>query len=115
MPASKYTEAQRAEALALYETHGPSTQTALEAQMNVNELNGSHVGRKVTATLADRDVQVTGVLAGIHHAADAMTEMNLGGVAKTLMGQPYTVLKFLHAGEFRATRGTVEVFPEGAQ
>ncbi len=93
MPASKYTEAQRAEALALYETHGP---TAVEHQLGIpkNTVAGwaKRSGVRTVRTETTRAAVEAKVVDG---------KLRRQNIVHRLYGQAEKILDDLEGEEFR--------------
>lgn len=93
MPAAKYTQTQRAEALALYETHGP---TAVEKQLGIPK--GTVTGwAKANGT---RTVRTETTRKAVE-AKIADGKLRRQGIVHRLYGQAEKILDDLEADSFR--------------
>lgn len=93
MPAAKYTEAQRAEALAIYETHGPS---AVEKQLGIPKNTvatwAKNAGVRTIRTEATRKAVEAKVADG---------KLRRQSIVHRLYGQAEKILDDLESTEFR--------------
>lgn len=93
MPASKYTEAQRAEALALYETSGP---TAVEKQLGIPKNTVMSWAKNAGVRTIRTEVTRKAVEARV---ADG--KLRRQNITHRLYGQAEKILDDLEAGTFR--------------
>lgn len=92
MPAAKYTQAQRDEALALYETHGP---TAVEKQLGIPKNTVAGWARKI----GTRTVRPERVRAAIE-AKVADGKLRRASIVQRLYGRTEKVLDRLEASQY---------------
>ena len=100
MPAAKYTEAQRAEALTLYETHGP---TAVEKQLGIPKNTVAGWARKA----GTRTVRAERVRAAIE-AKVADGKLRRAAIVQRLYGRTEKILDRLEADTYTWTATTKE-------